>query len=151
MAADASQALGEAEIAGTFVNPKGMAKKMTAAVAGQQFGGAAGGFAARMRTGDAYEGAPDVPQFGRVGYLAVSSRDLALVKTKTGALKMKISDEVLGRVLRSDIAAVAFDEGRLLSHLRIDFTNGACWEFDVPKAGKKTAKALVEALGGTTR
>jgi len=97
------------------------------------------------------QSAPEVPQFGRVGYLAVSSRDLALVKTKTGALKMKISDEVLGRMPRSDITAVAFDEGRLLSHLRIDFSNGVCWEFDVPKANKKTAKALVETLGGTTR
>jgi hypothetical protein len=40
---------------------------------------------------------------------------------------MKISDEVLARVPRSDIASVELDEGKLLSHL--------------------TAQNLVRALG----
>ncbi len=51
MAADASHALGAPEVAGAFVNPKGMTKKVTAAVAGQVAGGAVGTFAAKMKTG----------------------------------------------------------------------------------------------------
>jgi hypothetical protein len=148
MAADASQALGAPEVAGAMVNPKGMAKKMTASVAGQVVGGAAGSFAARMKVGDAYEGVPDVPEFGRVGYVAVSETEIALVKTKTGAFKMKISDEVLARAPRSEIASVELDEG-WLSHLKIAFTNGVTWEFDIPKAGKKAVQNLTRALGGT--
>jgi hypothetical protein len=36
----------------------------------------------------------------------------------------------------------------LLSHLKLEFEGGVTWEFDVPKQGKKTAKSVVEALGG---
>jgi hypothetical protein len=53
-----------------------MAKKMTASV-------------------PAYEGAPDVPNFGGVGYVAVTENEVALVKTKTGLIKMKITDHPL--------------------------------------------------------
>jgi hypothetical protein len=38
-------------------------------------------------------------------------------------------------------------DGKLLSHLNVAFTNGVTWEFDVPKANKKTAQNLVRALG----
>jgi hypothetical protein len=150
MASDASDALGAPQVAGTFVNPKGMAKKVTASVAGGQIGGVVGSMAVGLKTGEAYDGAPDVPHFGRVGYVAVTASDIALVKTKTGAIKMKISDEVLARAPRSDIAAVEWDGGKLLSHLKITFSNGKVWEFDIPKAGKKSAEGLVTALGGTT-
>jgi len=150
--ADASQALGAPELAGSLVNPKGMTKKMTASVAGQVAGGAAGAFAAGMAAGGpAYSGAPDVPNFGRVGYVAVTENEVALVKTKSGLMKMKISDEVLARAPRSEIASVELDKGTLLSHLKIEFTNGVLWEFDVPKASKKTAEKVVGALGGTAK
>ena len=149
MAADASQALGAPEIAGTFVNPKGMAKKMTASAAGQVVGGAAGSLAAKLTTGTAYEGVHDVPSFGRVGYIAVTEGEIALVKTKTGLIKMKISDEVLARAPRTEVASAELDKGVMLSHLKIAFTNGVAWEFDVPKQSKKTAQEVVQALGGT--
>jgi hypothetical protein len=149
MADDASTALGAHELAGTFVNPKGMTKKATAAVTGQVAGGMAGTLAANMATGGAYSGAPEVPNFGRVGYLAVTDGELALVKTKTGAFKMKIGDEVLARVPRSEIASTDLDEGRMLSHLKIEFSNGVAWEFDIPKQAKKSTQELVRALGGT--
>lgn len=137
MASDASQALGATELAGAFVNPKGMAKKMTALAAGS------------VRVGYAYEGSADTPEFGRVGYLAATGDEIALVKTKTGALKMKISSEVLARVARSQIVAADFDEGKMLSHLKITFRDGTIWEFDVPKAGKKDAREFVGALEGS--
>jgi hypothetical protein len=148
MADDASAALGAPQVAGTLVNPKGLTKKVTASVAGGQVAGVVGNVGASLATGPAYAGAPDVPEFGRVGYLAASDSEIALVKTKTGALKMKVTDEVLARVPRSDIASCELDQGALLSKLKIVFSNGVTWEFDIPRQGKKTAQGLVTALGG---
>jgi hypothetical protein len=147
MAEDASAALGAPQVAGTLVNPKGLTKTMTASVAGGQVAGVVGNVAASLATGRA--GAPDVPDFGRVGYLAASEQEVALVKTKTGAFKMKVTDEVLTRVPRSEIVSSELDQGKLLSKLKITFANGVTWEFDVPKQGKKTAQGFVTALGGT--
>jgi hypothetical protein len=149
MAGDASRALGAPELAGAFVNPKGLTKKMTTAVAGGVVGGAVGTFAAHMATGPVYEGAADVPNFGRVGYVAVTQDEVALVKTDTGMMKMKISDTVLARARRSEIASAMLDKGLMLSHMKIAFQNGVSWEFDVPKAGKKSAEKVVRTLGGT--
>jgi hypothetical protein len=148
MADDASAALGAPQVAGTLVNPKGMTKKVTASVAGGEIAGAAGTFAASMGAGSAYAGAPDVPNFGRVAYVAASDSEIALVKTKSGAFKMKVTDEVLASAPRSDVASAELEQGKLLSHLKIAFTNGVTWEFDIPKQAKKTAQGLVTALGG---
>jgi hypothetical protein len=137
--------------AGTLVNPKGMTKKVTASVAGGQIAGVAGNLAANLATGGAYAGAPEVPDFGRVGYVGASADELALVKTKSGAFKMKVTDEVLASAPRTDVAAVELDQGKLLSHLKIEFTNGVTWEFDIPKMAKKTAQELVTELGGALK
>jgi hypothetical protein len=83
-----------------------------------------------------------------VAYVAASDSEIALVKTKSGAFKMKVTDEVLARVPRSDVASCELDQGRLLSKLEIVFANGVTWEFDIPKQAKKTAQGLVTALGG---
>jgi hypothetical protein len=148
MAKDASQALGTPEIAGTMVNPGGYAKKTTVHAAGRVVAGVAGHVAARVAVGSETK-AGELPEFGRVAYLAVSESEVALVKTKTGALKMSITDEVLARVSRAEVTSSELDEGKLLSHLRIGFANGVAWEFDIPRSDKKTAKGLVKALGGT--
>jgi hypothetical protein len=148
MAGDGSIALGAPEIAGTLVNPKGLTKKMTAATAGGEIGGAVGSLAAGVIAGRD-SSAPEVPNFGRVGYVAASETEIALVKTKTGAFKMKVSDEVLARVPRSEIRSIELDQGKLLSHLTIAFDNGVRWQFDIPKQAKKTAQELVRALGGS--
>jgi hypothetical protein len=63
-------------------------------------------------------------------------------------LKVKVTEESLATVPRSEIASCELDQGTLLSHLTIAFNNGVTWEFDIPKAAKKTAKGLVTALGG---
>jgi hypothetical protein len=117
MADDASIALGAPQIAGTLVNPKGLTKKMTAATAGGEIGGAVGSLAASVIAGKDSDGAADLPNFGRVGYVAASGSEIALVKTKTGAFKMKVSDEVLARAPRGDIRSIELDQGKLLSHL----------------------------------
>jgi hypothetical protein len=148
MSDEASRALGAQEIAGSLVNPKGMAKKMTAKAAANVVGGAAASFAAGVRMGGAYDGVPDVPDFGRVGYVTCSATEIALLRTKTGALRMKVTDEVLARAPRSAIRAVSLDRGRVLSHLRIAFDGDAVWEFDVPKANVRAAERLTAALQG---
>jgi hypothetical protein len=146
MSGEADRALGAPEIAGAMVNPKGMTKKMTARVAGQVVGGAAAAFAVGMKTGGPYDGVPDVPDFGRVGYVTCSEAEIALLKTKTGALKMKVTDEVLARAPRSAITSVELDRGKMLSHLRIGFAGDVLWEFDIPKAALKGAERLTAAL-----
>jgi hypothetical protein len=146
MSGEAERALGAPEIAGAMVNPKGMAKKMTAKVAGGVVGGAAASFAVGLKTGGAYDGVPDVPDFGRVGYVTCSETEIALLRTKTGALKMKVTDEVLARAPRTAITFVELDKGRMLSHLRIGFEGDVLWEFDIPKAGIKSAEKLAAAL-----
>ena len=141
-------ALGAPEVAGTMVNPRGMTRKMTLRTAGSEVAGVVGSLAATGATGDVYSGAPDVPNFGRVGYLAASASEVALIKTRSGAFKMHVTDEVLARVPRVELEAVELDEGRILSHLRLRFVNGVLWEFDIPKVGKKSAKEFVAAVGG---
>jgi hypothetical protein len=149
MADDASRALGAPEVAGTFVNPKGLTKKMTASAAGSEIGGMIGSVAANVISGRSSGPAADMPSFGRVAYLAASDSEVALVKTKTGAFKMKISDEVLAGAPRSAVASIDLNQGTLLSHLKIVFTNGVVWQFDIPKQAKKSAQTLTRALGGT--
>jgi hypothetical protein len=138
-------ALGAPEIAGTLVNPKGYAKKSVARVAGREVAGLVGSVAAGLAVGDPGQEAPDLPDFGRVGYVAVSETDVALLKTKMG-WKMTPTDEVLARASRSELASVDFDEGKMVSHLTLQFVNGRLWQFDVPRSDKKTAKAVAAAL-----
>ncbi len=143
MADKVSNALGAPEIAGTLVNPKGYAKKTVARVAGREVAGLVGSVTAGLAAGDA--GAPDLPAFGRVGYVTVSEADVMVLKTKTG-WKMTPTEEVVVRASREELASVDWDEGKMVSHLTLRFANGHVWEFDVPRTDKKTAKAVVEAL-----
>jgi len=143
MADKVANALGAREIAGTLVNPKGYAKKTVARVAGREAAGLVGSVAAGLAAGD--PGAPDLPDFGRVGYVAVSEEDVALLKTKTG-WKMTPTEEVIARASRSEITSVDWDEGKMVSHLTLRFSNGHLWQFDVPRSDRKTAKAVVAAL-----
>jgi hypothetical protein len=133
--ADSSHALGAPEIAGSFVNARGLGKKLGAARAGAAAAGAD-------------EGAPEIPSFGRVGYLSVAGDEIAIVRTKAGAFRTTITDVVLARVPRSAIASVVFDEGVLLSHLTIAFDNAVVWKFDIPRLNKRTAELVVRELGG---
>jgi hypothetical protein len=149
MAQDASHALGAAEVVGTMVNPAGFAKKATVQAAGRVAAGVAGHVAARAAVGSETK-AGDLPEFGRVAYLALSEAEVALVKTKTGAFKMGITDQVIARAPRAEVVSSELEEGKLLSHLRIAFANGVAWEFDIPRSDKKTAKGVVQALRGAS-
>lgn len=143
MAADGSTALGAPELAGTLVNPKGYAKKTVARVGGREVAGMVGSTAAGLLARDRQ--VPDLPHFGRVGYVAVSATEVALIKTKTG-WKMRPTDTVLSRAPRGELSSAELDEGRMVSHLRLRFNGGQIWEFDIPRSDRKTARAVVAAL-----
>lgn len=144
MAGEGSAALGAPEVAGAMVNPRGFTKKASVGAIGGVIGAVAAATVANRSSS-----ASGVPAFGRVGYLAASETEVALIKTKSGALKMKVTDQVLARASRDEVDAVALNDGKLVSHLRMQFTDGSVWEFDVPKIGKKNAKHLVSVLGGS--
>jgi hypothetical protein len=88
---------------------------------------------------------PDVPSFGRVGYVAVSGSEVAVLNTTTG-WKVTPTDEALARFSRGELVAAELEEGPLLSRLRLEFRDGRRWEFDIPSSDKKTARAVVRAL-----
>jgi hypothetical protein len=143
MAGEVEKALGAPEVAGTLVNPKGLMKKTVARTAGREVAGLVGSLAAGAAARD--RGVPDLPSFGRVGYVAVSDTEVAVLKTRTG-WKMHPTEEVLARASRSELTSAELDEGRMVSHLRLRFNNDKLWEFDIPRSDKKTAKAVVAAL-----
>ena len=146
--ADASGALGEREIAGTWVNPRGAAKKLVSTVAGGQVGGAAGSFAAQQIASGSSAVVMETPEFGRNAYLAIGENDVALVRVKQGLMKLKLTDEVLARAARSDVVQAELGSGKLACPVTITFSDGARWEFDVPRAGKFAAQRVVTSLGG---
>jgi hypothetical protein len=150
MGKDASAALGAAEVAGTLVSPRGLTKKMTLRTAGGQVGGMAGELAASAIGGKTKTGAPDMPpSFGRMGYLAASETEVALTKTSQLGFKPHPIGDALIRVPRGEVESVSLERGKLLSQLKLGFVNGATWEFEVPRAHRKTAEHFVGALGGS--
>jgi hypothetical protein len=149
MAKDASQALGGAEIAGTVVSPKGLTKTMTMRTAGGQVAGIAGEVAAGAMAGKARKATPDMPSFGRMGYLAASETELVLTKTSQMGWKPHPIGDALVRVPRSNVESASLQQGKLLSQLRLSFADEVTWEFEVPRAHRKAAQQLVNALGGT--
>ena len=148
MANDASAALGAPEIAGTLVNPRGYMKKTVARTAGREVAGLVGSVAAGLATRDGGAGVSDLPDFGRVAYVAVSTTEVAVVKTKLG-WKMTPTDVALVRAPRSELASAELEEGRMVSHLRLRFADGRLWEFDVPKSDRATAREVVAVLEGS--
>jgi hypothetical protein len=144
MAGEGTAALGAPVIAGTMVNPRGFGKKVSVGAVG----GAIGALAATAVASRSSR-ASDAPAFGRVAYLAATETEVGLIRAKSGALKMKVTDEALARAPRAELHAVELRDGKLISYMRLQFANGTVWEFDVPKIGKKNAKELVFALGGS--
>jgi hypothetical protein len=138
MAGDGSAALGAPEIAGLMVSARGYTKKL--ALGGMIY--------ASVSTKRATQ-ATDLPSFGRSAYLAASDSDIALIKTKSGALKMKVTEDVLASVPRDELESIEMVPGKLISSLKLQFSNGTVWEFDVPKVSTKNARALVTSLRPT--
>ncbi|MDQ6804196.1 MAG: hypothetical protein M3065_04365 [Actinomycetota bacterium] len=99
-----------------MVNPHGFTKtkKMSAGA----IGGVVGAVAATAVASRQVE-ASEVPAFGRVGHVAASEGEVALIKTKSGALKMHVTDEALARVPCEELEGVEMHDGKLVSVLRL--------------------------------
>lgn len=143
MAEDASVALGSPQLAGTFVSPKGLTKRMTGDAAMRQVGRAVTGSAVSPGGGGSFGGAP---AFCQVGYVAVTTDEVAIVEGKTGMMKPKVGDEVIARMPRSQVTSVELDPKMLTAALKIAFTGGDSWEFEVPKKYRETAQQVAGAL-----
>lgn len=148
MANDASQALGAPEVAGTLVSPRGLTKKMSMGTAGAQVGGLVGSLAATAMASRKSAATPDMPSFGRSGYLAASDTELILTKTSQLGWKPHPKGDALVRVPRSDVQSVELDKGKVLSRLTLTFADGLVWEFEIPRANRKGAEEFTAALGG---
>jgi len=83
---------------------------------------------------------------GTVGYLAVTEQEVALIRGKKGAFKPKVGQEVVGRVPRADVEGIEFDKGALKGDLKLQFTDGGWWEFEIPKVYRRTTEAVVKTL-----
>ncbi|MGH2596477.1 MAG: hypothetical protein ACRDH7_11010 [Actinomycetota bacterium] len=147
MAEDASSTLGAPQLAGTFVSPKGLTKRVTGDAAMRQVGRAITGSAVAPGSQGAFQGAP---AFGVIGYVAVTSDEVAIVQGKQGAMKPKVGSKVVARVPRGAVTSVALDPHLLTASLKIAFADGGSWEFEVPKKYRQTAEEVVHALGGPT-
>jgi hypothetical protein len=146
--ADASSALGGRQIAGTWVNRRGTAKKMVSKVGASELGGVIGSVAADRVTARSSPVLVETPDFGRDAYLAVGEADVAVVRAKQGLMKLKLTGEVVARAARSDVTTAELGGGTLACPLTITFSDGARWEFDVSRGGKSAADRVVASLGG---
>jgi hypothetical protein len=148
MANDASQALGAPEVAGTLVSPRGLTKKMSMGTAGSQVGGLVGSLAASALTSKTAKATPEMPSFGRSGYLAASETELILTKTSQLGWKPHTKGDALVRVPRGEVQSVDFEKGKVLSQLKLTFADGNTWQFEIPRANRKGAEEFTTALGG---
>ena len=104
--ADASSALGGRQIAGTWVNRRGTAKKLVSKIGASELGGVIGSIAAGEVTGCSSPVLVETPHFGRDAYLAVGETDVAVVRAKQGLMKLKLTGGGCAR------GAQRRDEGR---------------------------------------
>lgn len=148
MANDASEALGAPEVAGTLVSPRGLTKKMSMGTAGSQVGGLVGSLAASALTSKTSKATPDMPSFGRSGYLAASETELILTKTSQLGWKPHTKGDALVRVPRGEVQSVDLEKGKVLSQLKLTFADGNTWQFEIPRANRKGAEEFTTALGG---
>jgi len=102
MAHDASQLLGAQQVAGALVNPRGHgwqhAARATGGLAGVAMGYTAGKRSKQYTT--------QTPQFSRTAFLAVTDREVALIKYGPGGRDGK-AGEVLARVPRREVVSAA--------------------------------------------
>lgn len=146
--ADASGALSAPQLAGTWVNRRGMAKKLVTSVAGREVAGAVGALAAGRMAGRSAGEVIETPDFGRDAYLALSDSSVALVKVRTGLMKLKVTDENHAIMPRSEVSRAELGNGTIACPLTITFANGSKWELDVPRGGKRAARQVVTLLNG---
>ena len=161
-----SDLLGAPQIAGVVVSPVGLFRKIessqTAFVGGVVVPGKLGPMigdklggesAAEQRQRDSAV-SDSTPKCGNWGYLAVTDTELALTTTEAPKLVGRRLGELVARVPRSTVAHVELAGGwrhptlYMFSSapLRITFTDGTAWAFEVSRFYRRGAKRLVRAL-----
>jgi hypothetical protein len=84
---------------------------------------------------------------GQIGYLAAHHDRLELRRVKRGAFKPTATDEVLAYAARDQLADVQLVNKALSGTIQIQFRDGDSWLFDVPVVHRRSARAVVDALG----
>jgi hypothetical protein len=136
MGRDASQLLGAQQLAGAVVMPRGYA-----------WADLASSFVGPAAKKIVREHPSETPRFPRSAFLAVTDREVALMRLGRGGWKNGRPGEVLARVPRSDIASARVSPGVLRTNLTISFTDGGRWEFEVSPLIRSTVVRIVRALG----
>ena len=145
--ADAADVLGAPEVAGAWVNRRGKAKRTMSTVAGAEIGGAVGSVVGAGISQGSPRPTAETPDFGGFAYLALSADELVLVKGKQGLMKLKMTDEVVAKVPRSDVVSIEAGEGKIAAPLTITFSNGGQWDLEVARAHRSAAEQVVAELG----
>jgi hypothetical protein len=91
---------------------------------------------------------PETPNFGGFGYLAVSTSDLVIVRGKQGLIGLKMTDDVVVKVPRTDIASIELGDGKITQPLTITLTGGGQWDLEVARAMRRGAERVVAELSG---
>ena len=65
---------------------------------------------------------------------------------KSGLWKAKLTNEVLARRSRNEVASAALDGGVLQNTVNIKFSDGSSWKMEVPKVGKRGAEQVISLL-----
>ena len=144
--ADAADVLGAPEVAGAWVNRRGKAKRTMSTVAGAEIGGAVGSVVGAGISQGSPRPTAETPDFGGFAYLALSADELVLVKGKQGLVKLKMTDEVVAKVPRSDVVSIEAGEGKIAAPLTITFSDGGQWDLEVARAHRSAAEQVVAEL-----
>jgi hypothetical protein len=100
------------------------------------------GYAAAQRTS---RHTTQTPAFSRTAFVAVTDREVALIKYGPGSSNGK-AGEVLARVPRSEVASAVVSRGALRTNLTIGFANGGSWAFEVSPLVGRTVVRVADAL-----
>jgi hypothetical protein len=159
---NASDLLGAPQIAGVVVSPPGFFRRKESAP-GHAFGSPTLGWISNKLAGERgreerrrdADASKNTPECGDYGYLAVTDTDLALTTAefRKGGAGLKLG-QLVTRVPRSTVAQVELAGGSrhptlyILSPapLRIAFTDGTAWAFEVNRFSRGRAKRLVRSL-----
>lgn len=151
MAHDASAIIGSTELAGSKVNRRGF---------GASIGATAGtgnliadtitrGIFSRKAKGQRAKAAVSTaPDFGRLGYLAVTADELVLIKVESGTVKTHLG-EVLARIPRNQVVSAVFESSAMYaSAITITFATGETWLLEAPRPNRKDAQEVISTLQG---
>lgn len=137
MATDASSLLGVPQRAAVRVMAKGSTAKMLTL-------GSLGIAVAEL---SGKQAKVDTPAFGRVGLLAVTDDEVALV-SMAGAITLK-PKAVVARVPRNSVTGMHVGGGMASTRVVVLFSDDTAWMVEVPKNLAKQAKVVAAELGFT--